>query len=58
MTLIPIPGDGKRAQDVTGEMADAIRALIYEFAGKHTIPLASTLGVLEIVKMQLVRDHE
>ncbi len=49
-------GDGKRAEDVTGEMADRIKDLIYEYKGR--MPLAAAIGVLHIVAHEIMRDHD
>jgi len=49
-------GDGKRAEDVTGELADRIKALIYEYDGRIT--LAAVIGVLHLVADDIIRDHD
>ena len=49
-------GDGKRAEDVTGELADRIKALIYEYDGRIT--LAAAVGVLHLVADDIIRDHD
>ncbi len=49
-------GDGKRAEDVTRELAERITDLIYEYDKR--ISLAATLGVLHIVADGLLRDHD
>ena len=49
-------GDGKRAEDVTGEMADRIKDLIYEYSGR--IPLAAAVGVLHLVAYEITRDSD
>lgn len=54
MTLKVIPGAGQRAEDVTGEMAERIRELIYEYSGRVT--LAAAVGVLTIVQHELIED--
>jgi hypothetical protein len=54
MILKVIPGAGQRAEDVTGEMADRIRELIYEYSGRVT--LAAAVGVLAIVQHELIED--
>jgi hypothetical protein len=51
-----LKGDGKRAEDVTGEMADRIKDLIYEYKGR--MPLAAAIGVLHIVAHEIMRDHD
>jgi hypothetical protein len=54
VTLKVIPGAGQRAEDVTGEMAERIRELIYEYSGRVT--LAAAVGVLAIVQHELIED--
>jgi hypothetical protein len=54
MTLKAIGGDGVRAQDITGEMAARIKALIFEYAGRTTA--AAAIGVLTIVQHELIAE--
>jgi len=49
-------GDGKRAEDVTGELGDRIKALVYEYSGR--IPLAAVVGVLHLVADEIIRGHD
>ena len=51
-----LKSDGKRAEDVTGELADRIKALIYEYEGR--MPLAAAIGVLHLVADEIIRDHD
>ena len=51
-----LTGDGKRAEDVTGELADRIKALIYEYSGR--IPLAAAIGVLHLVAYEITKDSD
>lgn len=51
-----LKGDGKRAEDVTGELADRIKTLIYEYEGR--LPLAAAIGVLHLVADDIIRDHD
>jgi len=51
-----LKGDGKRAEDVTGELHDRIKALIYEYDGR--LPLAAAIGVLHLVADEIIRDHD
>ena len=51
-----LKGDGKRAEDVTGEMADRIKALVYEYSGR--MPLAAAIGVLHLVAYEITRDSD
>ena len=49
-------GNGKRAEDVTGEMGDRIKALVYTYSGR--MPLAAAVGVLHIVAHEIIRDND
>jgi hypothetical protein len=51
-----LKGDGKRAEDVTGELGDRIKALIYEYEGR--MPLAAAVGVLHLVSYEITRDSD
>ena len=51
-----LKGDGKRAEDVTGELGDRIKALIYEYEGR--MPLAAAVGVLHLVAYEITRDSD
>jgi hypothetical protein len=54
MTLKVIPGAGQRAEDLTGEMAQRIIEVIYEYNGRMTF--AAAVGVLTIVQHELIAD--
>ena len=55
MSSIKVIGTtGKPAIDRTGAMCADILALIYDHSG--TMPIATAIGVLEIVKAQLIED--
>jgi hypothetical protein len=54
MTLKVLSGDGRRAQDITGEMAERIKAVIYEYAGRTTVP--AVVGVLTIVQLEVIEE--
>ena len=51
-----LKGDGKRAEDVTGELGDRIKALVYEYSGR--MPLAAAIGVLHLVAYDITRDSD
>ena len=51
-----LKGDGQRAEDVTGELADRIKALVYEYSGR--MPLAAAIGVLHLVAYEITRDSD
>jgi len=56
MTLTVISGGGKRPQDVTEEMADRIKAVIYDYSDRTT--LAAALGVLHIVAREILEEAQ
>jgi len=47
-------GSGQRAEDLTGEMAERIKDVIYEYEGRVT--LAAAVGVLHIAAIELMGD--
>lgn len=47
-------GSGQRAEDMTGEMAERIKGVVYEYEGRVT--LAAAIGVLHIVAVELMGD--
>ena len=50
-------GSGQRSEDLTGEMAERIKDVVYEYEGRVT--LAAAVGVLHIVAVELMGDsHE
>ena len=49
-----VHGSGQRAEDMTGEMAERIRSLVYEYEGRVT--LAAAVGVLHIVAVELMGE--
>ena len=50
-------GSGQRAEDMTGEMAERIKDVIYKYEGRVT--LAAAVGVLHIVAVELMGgSHE
>lgn len=51
-----LKGDGKRAEDVTGELAERIKALVYEYSLR--MPLAAAVGVLYISAYEIIRDND
>ncbi len=54
-TFKVVTGGGQSPTDITVEMYDRIVDVIYDYAG--TVPLASAIGVLELVKSELIRDQ-
>lgn len=55
--LHAITGAGQRSNEVAGEMADRIEDVIRDY-GDRGIPIATVIGVLEIVKQEILRDAE
>jgi hypothetical protein len=47
-------GGGTPAHEVAGELAERIKALVYEYGGR--MPLATAVGVLEIAKMEILQE--
>ena len=47
-------GSGQRPEDMTGEMAERIKALVYEYENRMT--LAAAVGVLHIVISEIMRE--
>ena len=48
--LRKIEGGRQPAHDAAGELAERIKALVYEYAGR--MPTATAIGALEIAKME------
>ena len=48
-------GSGKPAHDLTGEMAERVKAIIYEYAGR--VPVAAAIGVLTIVQREILDEQ-
>ena len=46
---------GQRTLDVTAEMGDKIKELLYSYSDRN-LPLATVIGVLEIVKEEILED--
>ena len=49
-------GGGKSVHEASGELAKRITSMIYEYSG--SLPLSAAIGVLEIVKIELMKAHE
>lgn len=47
---------GQNTQTSCGELAEKIKAVIYEYSDR--VPLAAAVGVLEIVKVEIMQDHQ
>lgn len=54
-TLTVLQGSGP-GHELAGEMAERIEAVIYEYADR--VPLALAVGVLEIVKRELLEEQQ
>ena len=53
---LEIAAQGKRTTDVAKELRDQITGAIYSFSGQ--MPLATVVGVLEIVKIEILKESE
>lgn len=51
-TLKVFTGNSSPAHEVSGELSDRIKDVIYEYSGR--MPLATAIGVLEIVKKEIL----
>ncbi len=47
---------GRRPEDLTAELAERVNNVIHEYDGRMS--LAAAIGALEIVKLELFKDHE
>lgn len=54
-TLGVVSGDGKRAHDLAGEMAERIKGVVYEYTGR--VPVAAAIGVLRIVEREILDEQ-
>lgn len=48
-------GDGRSGHELANEMAERLNSVIYDYAGR--VPLATAVGVLEIIKIELLEDN-
>lgn len=48
-------GGGQSIQAASGELAERIKALVYEYAGR--LPAAAAIGALEIAKLEIMEDQ-
>lgn len=55
--LHAIDGSGQRANEVTADLAEEIKALIYSYADKGILT-ASAVGVLAIVQAEIIAEAE
>lgn len=49
-------GGGQRDVDVSAEMCEAIKAVVYAYSGR--VPLATAVGVLEIAKREILDAND
>ena len=47
---------GQPMHDLSAEMADRIKDVIYDYAER--VPLTLAMGVMEVVKFEIMRDAE
>jgi len=50
-----IEGSG-RSEDMSGELAERLKEVVYQYAGR--LSLAATIGTLEIVKREILDDQD
>ena len=55
MTLKVLRTTGGPGHEIAGEMAEKIKAVIYEYSDR--VPLALAIGVLEIVKTEVMGEQ-
>ena len=55
MTDIRIIEGGKPSHEAAGELAERVKALVYEYADR--MALATAIGALEIAKLEIVQDR-
>ena len=48
-------GGGQSIQVASGELAERIKALVYEYAGR--LPAAAAIGALEIAKLEIMAEQ-
>lgn len=51
-----IKNTGKSQRELAGDMCDRIKELVYEYS--ELVPVALAIGVLEIAKMEILKDQE
>lgn len=56
--IIKLASTGTPAQSVAGDLATKIKALIYAECAERPTSLALVIGVLEIVKLEIVDDQK
>ncbi len=47
---------GMKSEDRAADMAKRIKELVYEYSG--TMPLATAIGVIDIVKLEIIAEAE
>lgn len=52
---ITVFGDGKRSHEAAGELAERIKALVYEYADR--MPVATAVGAMEIAKIEILNEQ-
>jgi len=48
-------GGGQSVHAAVGELAERIKALVYEYSGR--LPVAAAIGALEIAKLEIFNDQ-
>ena len=56
MKIAVIQNTTKSQRELAGEMCERVKELVYEYG--DLVPLALVIGVLEIAKQDLIKEHE
>ena len=56
--IIKLAATGTPVQDFAGDLAVKIKALVYGECQAHHVSLALVIGVLEIVKLEIIQDQK
>ena len=56
MKFSVIQNTTKSQRELAGEMCERVKKLVYEYG--DLVPLALVIGVLEIAKQDLIKEHE
>lgn len=56
--IIKLASTGTPAQDFAGDLAAKVKAMIYGECQARAVSLALVIGVLEIVKLEIVDDQK
>ena len=54
--VFKIVSTGQAIHDLSNEIAERIKDVIYDYAGR--VPLTVAIGAIEVVKFEIIRDAE